>query len=396
MGIIDKLKNALFEEEFVEVEEPAPKPKLIKKEKLRKENVKKEVAPSKPIAKKVILPEQNENHFEDEIDNFAESVVEEEVKPTRESVKFPMLDDNDFKVDDSYEQSIVRNAQVSTQNRVRRNESKREEEVVSKKLYGKKVEVKNDTSKPYEFNDTSTVHKPYDKKEDKTYFQPSPIISPIYGILDKNYKKEDVVSKREVRLTSSYSHDNISVDDVRRKAFGTISDDLQSIVDGETEININSRYSDNKLEVQENLLVDLSNDNEKPKVQEVTMGDAEEYFQDLGLEYNIDYKDSSRDVNHDDSLAGRHVKVHGLDDEEDEYEIKSELNDFEINNSDDFNNEPDNKNNDITMDNFIQNDNKSDNSSYNKTVIVNNIGNNDDSEEDDDNLFDLIDSMYEK
>ena len=37
---------------------------------------------------------------------------------------------------------------------------------------------------------------------------------------------------------------------------------------------------------EDNLLVDLSDD-EKPTVSEVTVGDAEEYFNDLGLEYNI-------------------------------------------------------------------------------------------------------------
>ena len=32
------------------------------------------------------------------------------------------------------------------------------------------------------------------------------------------------------------------------------------------------------------------NEDESPKVKTVTMGDAEEYFNDLGLEYNVDYK----------------------------------------------------------------------------------------------------------
>ena len=44
---------------------------------------------------------------------------------------------------------------------------------------------------------------------------------------------------------------------------------------------------------EENLFVDLSDDNEKPEVKEITMGDAMEYFQDLGLEYNVDYVDAS-------------------------------------------------------------------------------------------------------
>ena len=42
----------------------------------------------------------------------------------------------------------------------------------------------------------------------------------------------------------------------------------------------------------ENLLYDL-NDNDSPAVKKVTVGDAEEYFNELGLEYNVDYKDDS-------------------------------------------------------------------------------------------------------
>ena len=54
MKLIDKLKNALFEEEYVEVEEK-PKKKEIKREKRGKEEITKK---EKPIAKKIIQPER--------------------------------------------------------------------------------------------------------------------------------------------------------------------------------------------------------------------------------------------------------------------------------------------------------------------------------------------------
>ena len=41
----------------------------------------------------------------------------------------------------------------------------------------------------------------------------------------------------------------------------------------------------------ENTFYDLNVDS--PAVNKVTVGDAEEYFNDLGLEYNVDYKDNS-------------------------------------------------------------------------------------------------------
>ena len=43
---------------------------------------------------------------------------------------------------------------------------------------------------------------------------------------------------------------------------------------------------------EENLLYDMTKSDEAPAVEKVTIADAEEYFEDLGLEYNVDYKDS--------------------------------------------------------------------------------------------------------
>ena len=63
MKLLDKLKNALFEEEYVEVEEK-PRKKDIRKEKLKKEEVPKV---EKPIAKK-IFPKEPVNKDKDELE----------------------------------------------------------------------------------------------------------------------------------------------------------------------------------------------------------------------------------------------------------------------------------------------------------------------------------------
>ena len=66
---------------------------------------------------------------------------------------------------------------------------------------------------------TYTYTKSYYEEKETKGFKPSPIISPIYGILDKNYKKEEVVTKKEMRITSGRT--NFDLDSVRNKAFGT-------------------------------------------------------------------------------------------------------------------------------------------------------------------------------
>lgn len=56
-------------------------------------------------------------------------------------------------------------------------------------------------------------------------FIPSPVISPVYGVLDKNYNKEDVKT-RKVTRTEYRSSTSITLDDVRKKAYGSLEDGL--------------------------------------------------------------------------------------------------------------------------------------------------------------------------
>ena len=71
-------------------------------------------------------------------------------------------------------------------------------------------------------------------KKEEHIFKPTPIISPVYGILDKNYKKEDIsTKKRSVSLDDYYAKPkSLTVDDIRNKAYGTLEDDLESTLVG--------------------------------------------------------------------------------------------------------------------------------------------------------------------
>ena len=99
MGVLDKIKNALFEVEYVEVDEPPKKDKKVKEKKIKDKHAKEE----KPIAKKVVLPGKREEKVEE---LHEEELRDEdfEIRPKDEQVKakeeFKFMDDNDFKVDD--------------------------------------------------------------------------------------------------------------------------------------------------------------------------------------------------------------------------------------------------------------------------------------------------------
>lgn len=297
MGILDRLKNALFEEEIVEVEEKPKKPKA-------KTDFFKEKKQEKPIAKKVILPEKKETKVEelDETDyvdeDFEISPAQREELEERIKEEFDISDD-DLKVEEDVFDEVPPEPEIVKVLDYEEKEVRPEIKEEPKYYQSKPVE-----KHPYGMSSNKSTYSEYsggayEKKDSRTHFTPSPIISPIYGILDKNYKKEDVVQKKEVRLTSSYSRSNLNLDDVRKKAYGTtIKEDLEREFMDES-VKEEPSY---KVEKEEdvNLLVDLSED-EKPSVKELTMGDALEYFHDLGLEYNVDYVDASNTV-------GRRVK----------------------------------------------------------------------------------------
>lgn len=88
-----------------------------------------------------------------------------------------------------------------------------------KKEMKQNVEIKKEEPKPYRGAAFTQI------TEEKKPFKPSPIISPVYGVLDKNYSKDEVVTKK---VTRSYSYDRkLSVDDIRNKAYGTVEDDIK-------------------------------------------------------------------------------------------------------------------------------------------------------------------------
>lgn len=62
--------------------------------------------------------------------------------------------------------------------------------------------------------------------EENRVFVPSQTISPVYGILDKNYKKEDIKVKDE-RLYEIPRRRCLDYEDVRKKAYGTLTDEIE-------------------------------------------------------------------------------------------------------------------------------------------------------------------------
>lgn len=74
------------------------------------------------------------------------------------------------------------------------------------------------------------IYKP--TKEEKKSFRPSPIISPVYGILDKGYSSEKDLERNEIH-SSYYSPKEVNVDAIRNKAYGSLESDIETTLFGE-------------------------------------------------------------------------------------------------------------------------------------------------------------------
>lgn len=149
-----------------------------------------------------------------------------------------------------------------------------------------KFEVEENISKPVffddnDFRDLNLEEKPREKIEEKPkekeiygskiqepviekkIFKPTPIISPVYGVLNKNYHKEDIVSRTDVKLEKDTSIS--SIDAIRNKAYGTLEDELENTLFGSNSIlfkkdNEEAKQELEVKEVSDDILTDLTDD----------------------------------------------------------------------------------------------------------------------------------------
>ncbi len=180
MGLFNKLKNVLFEEEEIEVP-------------VEEKKVKTEIKEQSPVKKKNVYEEsEGELPISTDRDMFK----------AEKTFDFPIFDDDEFDgLNESSKKEEPKNMSINLFDYEKPKIKKEKRETKAPEIKGRAYDTKNQ-----DFN--------------KHKFQPSPVISPVYGVLDKNYKKEDIIVKKEERKT-------IDVDDVRKKAFGTLEEDIE-------------------------------------------------------------------------------------------------------------------------------------------------------------------------
>ena len=236
MGLIGKLKNIFYDEEIVEVKEETPV-REEKKEEIRK-----------PRIEEIQVPK------EEKIEN---TYSERELFKSEPTFKFPVIDEDD-------DEPVQTRSRVNTIDLEKRESARRPERV---------TERINET---YKSTVKSTVNTtPNKERNAEKTFKPSPVISPVYGILDKNYTKEEI--KEKIETTKRPSESEFNYDYVRRKAYGTLEDELENTL---TKIN-DEAHKPQKEEIKEDdskSIEELLSEIEENA--NISVGDLEEKIKD--------------------------------------------------------------------------------------------------------------------
>ncbi|MCX4365611.1 MAG: hypothetical protein OSJ70_07555 [Bacilli bacterium] len=201
MGVVDKLKKILFDEEDVEI--PVSSDELPERElRIVADKLEKKVASRS--SKREVEPTRGfkDYHIDEEEDTIVELKVpkdeEEEVKPPiqEKRIKFPI---DDFDDDDEEEYIPTRSTRdeehksVSSRNEISRSENARSEASRIPKYIS---DMANEQKKePREEKDYRKIIHDLDD-ENKKPFEVTPIISPVFGVLNKNYKQEELAEKK--------------------------------------------------------------------------------------------------------------------------------------------------------------------------------------------------------
>ena len=227
------------------------------------------------------LEEENKNLYEEPKD-ILPKVMRDTIKKEEEKIKFEELKPLKDEAKKEEEQTTI-------------NTEKKfsfpidfEEEVMPSRVSNRNVLVEKEREKEIvKKENPKKVAELYQKKEvvvEKPKFKPTPVISPVYGILDKNYRKEEVIERTEENSTMKRPSKKVDFETVRKKAFGNLVDEIkENLMCENCELykevkRISSIPSDD-------LLYDMMVEDDVKQDEVVTIEKAYDNYEDFGVAY---------------------------------------------------------------------------------------------------------------
>ncbi len=298
MKFLDKVKN-MFTEEVEEVEKTKDEVKI------------EQIIPEEKKESRV-----RESRESRTLDDFNQVKIPDVKKVEKKPVFFTDDDFNDLdnyfkKAEPKIERESNYNDKFDLKEKYREAEIKeRETRVVEPPKKKDYDPLKSATDYLEKYNEENGgIKEPYQgntKIETKPpKFKPTPIISPVYGILDKNYHKEDIVSKSDKEYKSV---DGLSVDSIREKAYGTLEDELENTLFGSNSILFKDENKTKSKKVESDFFDDLedeatpSGDNNLRDLENITMDIGKELDSLLNKDKEPSKKDTTSSFDDDDDL----------------------------------------------------------------------------------------------
>ena len=248
MKLFQKIKEALFEEEEY-TEQIKITPEMRNEATPAKAQKPEEHEKKEPIAPNPVV-----DHGKEVKPNANEAVSERELFNTKPDFPFFDFDEQEFEKQNSVEP--VRPQPVERMRQANVLEYERKKKTERRTDYGRYEKIE-------------TIETTERKK-----FKPSPIISPVYGILDKDYVKTDIIQRQ--------NNDKVDLQTVRNKAFGekkeavvpqpktTIYEETETVTITEPEEKQKKvKTIDELLENTSDIAVDIDSDLEIPEKEEI-------------------------------------------------------------------------------------------------------------------------------
>ncbi len=174
---------------------------------------------------------------------------------------------------------------------------KREEKKFSFPIdFEKEFEIKNDRPNIIE-EEKKILQKPKPKEvymepkkeeRDTSKFRASPVISPVYGVLDKNYTKDEVKEKDDESNEIKRASKKVDFESVRKKAFGNLTDEIKdNLMCENCELYKEVKRISSLRE--DDILYDMTVDDDK---EELTIEKAYDNYEDFGVSYEPNTKKS--------------------------------------------------------------------------------------------------------
>ena len=277
MSFINKVKNFFYEE----IEEDDDE-ELLRKEALKRETKqKKQEEKAKTRVEKRAAEDKPSNP----------DLSERELFKSERTFNFPMdVGDNIFDETITELEEPVKS----------RSEVKEE-----KNIYARSIN--NTTTRKVEpSTERITSYTPsYTVNDDSKKFRPSPVVSPVYGILDKNYTVEDVVDK-SLSKTKEFSLEKKTVDfdTVRNRAYKDLDEEIERTLTNSKDIFYNLDKEENEISeeaVDEKVEKDINDlkefiSNINDTSQEESKNDDVVITYDDNEEENTEYEDDIDDI----------------------------------------------------------------------------------------------------